>query len=277
MVIRSSINDYSDDEVKQIISLYKSGLSFTQIGLILRKQKNNIKKILMIHGVWIENRDITKKIFDKNEILQIKELYLNKNLSTQKIANQFNVSKEPIRRILKDLNILRNGYGNGIKIILSEEQKEKIKFLYLNEYKNSEEIGKIIGCSGAFINKYLNTMLYRRNRSNGTSVGMVKRFSGVKYDEYLKNLPKQEKYRRNVINLTNRQPIYLLENYNKRGVSGINGAYHLDHKYSILEGFKNNIEPEVIASLNNLVFIPWEDNVKKRTKCSITKEELIKI
>jgi hypothetical protein len=68
-----------------------------------------------------------------------------------------------------------------------------------------------------------------------------------------------------------------LENYEKRGISGKIGAHHLDHKYSILEGFKNNINPEIIASLNNLVFIPWEENVTKRTKCSITKEELIKI
>jgi len=31
------------------------------------------------------------------------------------------------------------------------------------------------------------------------------------------------------------------------------------------------------SDLNNLVFIPWRDNVVKRTKCSITKEELINI
>lgn len=63
--------------------------------------------------------------------------------------------------------------------------------------------------------------------------------------------------------------------FDKRGVSGIDGVYHLDHKYSICEGFKNNIDIEVIASMNNLEFIPWEKNLIKKTKCSISKEELI--
>lgn len=48
-------------------------------------------------------------------------------------------------------------------------------------------------------------------------------------------------------------------------------------KKILSEGFKNNIKPQIIADLNNFEFIPWEENVKKRTKCSITKEELITI
>ena len=64
-------------------------------------------------------------------------------------------------------------------------------------------------------------------------------------------------------------------NYDKRGVSGVEGNYHLDHKYSILEGYKNNISPEVIGNIKNLKFIPWEENIKKRTKNSITINELI--
>ena len=72
------------------------------------------------------------------------------------------------------------------------------------------------------------------------------------------------------------KPIYKLSNYGKRGVSGVNGNYHLDHKYSILEGYKNKISPEIIGNIKNLEFIPWEENIKKRTKNSITINELIK-
>ena len=71
-----------------------------------------------------------------------------------------------------------------------------------------------------------------------------------------------------------KQPIHLLENYEKRGNGGVEGKYHLDHKYSIIEGFKNNIEPEIIGNIKNLEFISWQENIKKRTKCSITIEEL---
>lgn len=42
---------------------------------------------------------------------------------------------------------------------------------------------------------------------------------------------------------------------------------------------KTNIKKILINYENiiNLEFIPWRDNVIKRTKCSINKEELIKI
>lgn len=53
------------------------------------------------------------------------------------------------------------------------------------------------------------------------------------------------------------------------------GNFHLDYKYSILEGYKNNISPEIIGNIKNLEFIPWEENIKKRTKNYITINELI--
>lgn len=50
--------------------------------------------------------------------------------------------------------------------------------------------------------------------------------------------------------------------------------YHLDHKYSVLEGFKNNIPPYILADINNLQFISKFDNLSKGSRCDITKEEL---
>ncbi len=49
---------------------------------------------------------------------------------------------------------------------------------------------------------------------------------------------------------------------------------HLDHKYSVSEGFKNNIPVYIIGSHHNLEVIDGIDNIKKSSKCSITKEEL---
>jgi hypothetical protein len=53
--------------------------------------------------------------------------------------------------------------------------------------------------------------------------------------------------------------------------------YHLDHKYSIYEGFKNNISPKIIGGVENLEIIPESDNLSKGKKCSITIEELLKL
>jgi predicted DNA-binding protein YlxM (UPF0122 family) len=268
------IGEYSKDEINKIVSLYQSGVSLTSISDKLNIVRRVVKKILIQNNVWIENRDNVKIQFSNDDKKNIFDLYINKNLSTCEIANIYGISKIPIIRILKELDILRKGYSNGIKIILTQKQKENIKDLYLNDNKNAEEIGKIIGCSGNFISGYLSINNLMRSRSEGASVGFFKR-TGINYNEYLKSLPEREKYRREVISLTNKQPINLLKNYEKRGVSGLDGVYHLDHKYSIFEGFENNIKPEIVASLKNLVFIPWRDNVVKRTNCSITKEELI--
>lgn len=45
-----------------------------------------------------------------------------------------------------------------------------------------------------------------------------------------------------------------------RTVCGIKEGYQLDHKISIKEGFDKNIEPDILASIENLELIPWEEN-----------------
>lgn len=268
------VKDYSVDEINEIVSLYERGISYTEISLKLGRKKENIKDVLIDNGMFIEGRDDRKKMFSDKEINIIVDLYVKRKFSLVKISKLFNVSKTPIKRILTERNLLRKGNSDGKKINLSNKQKNEIKRLYLIENKNTKEIGKVIGCSSSSINKFLVNDKILRTKSIAASIGLVKRFSGVPYDEYLKNLSKYKKYRKKVISITKSQPINKLDNFDKRGVSGINCAYHLDHKYSIRMGFINNIEPEIIGNITNLEFLPWEENVKKRTNCSITINEL---
>ena len=51
--------------------------------------------------------------------------------------------------------------------------------------------------------------------------------------------------------------------------------FHLDHKFSIYEGFKQNIDPKIIAHYKNLEVIPMKLNIGKSSHCSITLEELL--
>jgi transposase-like protein len=265
---------YNDDIINNAIKLYEEGISLSKIGGILKIKRDNIKKILIDKNVWVEGRDDIKKEFTPSEIKNIIKKYED-GLSIQKISNLYGFGKTPIKRILKNEKLLRNGYSDGRKIILSEYQIKKIKHLYLNEFKNNIEIASELGLNKFFIGKYLNNCDYRRNRSEGTSVGLVIRYRGIKYNEYLKIVDDLDKYKSETMKITRQQPICELLNYDKRGLSGIEGAYHLDHKFSISEGFKNNIPPEIIGDIKNLEFIPWSENVKKRTKCSITIKELI--
>jgi hypothetical protein len=50
---------------------------------------------------------------------------------------------------------------------------------------------------------------------------------------------------------------------------------HLDHIYSIAEGFKNNIPPEIIGHWTNLRLIPKLKNSSKGAACHKTKDQLV--
>jgi hypothetical protein len=53
---------------------------------------------------------------------------------------------------------------------LTIEQENKIKDLYIKEYKSCDEIGKIMNLTTSFIDKYLNKCEYRRTKSEATSL-----------------------------------------------------------------------------------------------------------
>jgi hypothetical protein len=69
-----------------------------------------------------------------------------------------------------------------------------------------------------------------------------------------------QRYRGKVWSETNRQPLHLLENFDKRGKSGINDAYQIDHILSVKYGFENKIDPKVIGNIKNLQMLPWKEN-----------------
>lgn len=89
---------------------------------------------------------------------------------------------------------------------------------------------------------------------------------------------KYEKYRHFVWKETNKN-IHLL-NFDKlkrgRAKTGKDN-FQIDHKFSIIEGFKKNVPPEIIGHIANLDFIHWKDNIQKRRKCSITLKELYRL
>lgn len=75
---------------------------------------------------------------------------------------------------------------------------------------------------------------------------------------------------------TNKQDFNKIENYNLRGRNDIvENAHHIDHKYSIFQGFVDNIPPYIIGNICNLEMLYYKNNISKGKKCSITKEELI--
>jgi hypothetical protein len=96
--------------------------------------------------------------------------------------------------------------------------------------------------------------------------GIATRLGFSTYEEYTKSLPEWKRYRNEVDRLTKQQPLHELQNYDKRGPNGKEGAYTLDHIISVAKGFKTGIDAQIIASINNLRMIPWKDNILKGWK-----------
>ena len=51
---------------------------------------------------------------------------------------------------------------------------------------------------------------------------------------------------------------------------------HLDHNFSILEGFRRNIKPKIIANPYNLQMLSEKENIAKRDSCWVTEAQLDK-
>lgn len=88
-------------------------------------------------------------------------------------------------------------------------------------------------------------------------------------------MPDYELYKRQVWKETNKHK-NSLPNYNLRGQSHINiNAHHIDHRFSIYEGFSKNILPTIIGGVKNLSMINGVENMKKGSKCSVTLEDIL--
>jgi len=95
---------------------------------------------------------------------------------------------------------------------------------------------------------------------------ITKKYPKIK--QKIKNIKNLEKkmYYAMVWEVTEEQPLQILENSDKRGWKN----HHLDHIYPISLGFYNKIPPKKIGNIKNLQFIPYKENLRKGS--NITNE-----
>jgi hypothetical protein len=92
----------------------------------------------------------------------------------------------------------------------------------------------------------------------------------------LAGMPEFERYRRKVMKITNQQSLKTLQNYDKRAAYGKSDDPHqLDHRFSIIQGFLQQVSPEIIGHIANLEMLPSRQNNSKGSNCSITLEALL--
>jgi hypothetical protein len=68
---------------------------------------------------------------------------------------------------------------------------------------------------------------------------------------------------------------HLIDPFNLKSKDSKN--YHIDHIYSIADGFRNNIDPMIVSSMVNLRVITSDENLKKSCKSDIELEDLLKM
>lgn len=111
------------------------------------------------------------------------------------------------------------------------------------------------GCPGCSIDRQLKT---KANK------GIIRDPSDI--SEY-------ETYRKNVWKISNKQYRQYKDIINPSGLPR-SLTYHLDHKYSIQQGWNNKIPAEVIGGYKNLQMLEGNTNRKKGNKCSILLDEI---
>lgn len=257
------INPYEKPkEIKMLVcDLYNSGLGFQDIEERAGVSSTFITKTLNENSIKIRNQHVE---FSKEDVDKVIKMYFIDIKKIPQISKEMKCSIYYVSKILKENNITIR------KRVSYYGQESKVVYMYVNKILSVPKISKELNIPTSTIYR----MLSKNNIKKRTTSQSVLKLTNEEYDRYLLSLPAQVKYKKKVIALTLKQSIKLLPNYEKRGLGGVAGAYHLDHKYSILEGFKNDVPEETIANINNLEFIPWEKNREKGKNCSITLGEL---
>ena len=110
--------------------------------------------------------------------------YVENKLSCEKIRKKIGVSKTPITSLLRENGVLRKGYSNGIKLILTEELKMSIKELYLTDLKTPVYISKVLNLNKHFVEKFIK--INKIGRTKGESISL--RQTGKKRPEHVKSI-----------------------------------------------------------------------------------------
>ena len=117
----------------------------------------------------------------------------------------------------------------------------------------------------------------KQNEDWINKVKTTKTLNGNRTPDHL--IPLFELYQRRVYKFTYQsiQLKFSESEFSKIGPSGTKGSYHVDHIFSIYEGFKNGILPSIIGHPCNLRLLPWEENNRKWIRSEISIDCLIKL
>lgn len=181
----------------------------------------------------------------------------------------------------------REEYSKYFTMKLKDYQKKYPFFCFIEELRENDNQEVEVRCK--YCNKWFiptpNQIKERLRQVENENGNMKTYMYCCKEHQYLcpcsivkdpKLKTKYEKYVSIVWVITNQN----IKKYNNKikniELRGLEFGYDLDHKYSISEGFKNNINPEIIGHYQNFQIIKDKLNRSKNRDCSISLQYLIK-
>jgi hypothetical protein len=239
-------------------------------------------------GYTCKKKCETQKII--NSLTQEEVIFIVKD-NYKKYKNDYKKFSQLCRKYFKNCNNLRNTLYD---IVFDVIDKPKCKICGSDCKFSSYKFYYATCCSSSCMTKYQLSIInpWTEERKKGMVVRVketkLKRYGNENYNNHRKGLdtrisngnatPKDLKddfdIYYEVVGKYTRKNNHNLPNQDRRGRAGTDGAYHLDHRYSIMQGFLDNVPPFIIGSQQNLEYIPWEENQKKNKNCSIELEEL---
>lgn len=171
------------------------------------------------------------------------------------------VSEYEIKNTRVDFDIIEKSFLNEYYFLITDSVE-----YYSSE--NSSQLKLKVVCKNEH-DYYTNWNNWKRGKRCRTCYDEKRRSEAVKYKEgfdlYLYEVCKLTNYNyrkfKNKINPNNLQ----------RGITD----YHLDHIYSIHDGFKNNIPVYIISDVKNLRMIKYDLNLKKGKRSDISINNLL--
>jgi len=99
-------------------------------------------------------------------------------------------------------------------------------------------------------------------------------YKSLRKNYTVEELNQLDKYRKNIINLSNINYRKYKNVINPNNLKRYGGKYHLDHIFSIMEGFRRDIPAKYISNPNNLQMLWWKKNIIKKDTCWQSEKKL---
>ena len=172
-----------------------------------------------------------------------------KKTNLEKYGVEYAFQSQDFQEYIRTCNI--NKYGVENNMFRGDVKEKHAESCIIRDIKRKEDIDE--------------------NGLNSFHRAMVKsKETNIKNGYWIPNENKTdfEIYYAEVWKYTRRNDLSNLEHIEKRGHAN-QGKFHLDHKYSIFQGFKDRVSPAIIGSIYNLEMITGRNNLSKGRKCSI--------